>query len=70
MADLAHFIPVHGSQNIAYFENEYADHVMMQRFGAGHRTLVSSGEDTLINDTWYTGPGILLSKMEGALTSR
>ncbi|MEY4720515.1 MAG: hypothetical protein RIQ46_240 [Pseudomonadota bacterium] len=65
MADLAHFIPVHGSRNIAWFENEYADHVMVQRFGAGHRTLVSGGGDTLVNDTWYTGPGILLSRMEG-----
>ncbi|HQN53075.1 MAG TPA: Rieske 2Fe-2S domain-containing protein, partial [Novosphingobium sp.] len=65
MADVAHFIPVHGSRDIVYFENEYRDHVMVQRFGAGHRTLVSSGEDVLINDTWYTGPGILLSRMEG-----
>ena len=66
MADVAHFIPVHGSQNIAWFENEYADHLMFQRFGAGHRTLVSTpGEDVLVNDPWYTGPGILLSSMEG-----
>jgi 3-ketosteroid 9alpha-monooxygenase subunit A len=65
MADLAHFIPVHGSKDIAYFENEFRDHIIIQRFGAGHRTLVSTGEDVLINDTWYTGPGILLSRMEG-----
>ena len=65
MADVAHFIPVHGSRDIVYFENEYRDHLMYQRFGAGHRTLVSSSEDVLINDTWYTGPGILLSRMEG-----
>ncbi|MEY4160113.1 MAG: hypothetical protein RLZZ136_734, partial [Pseudomonadota bacterium] len=54
MADLAHFIPVHGSRDIRYFENEYRDHVMIQRFGAGHRTLVSGSDDVLINDTWYT----------------
>jgi len=65
MADLAHFIPVHGSRDVLYFENEYQDHVMMQRFGAGHRTLVSGSDDVLVNDTWYTGPGILLSKMDG-----
>lgn len=66
MADLAHFIPVHGSKDIAFFENEYRDHVMIQRFAAGHRTLVSDpGQDVLVNDTWYTGPGILQSRMEG-----
>jgi 3-ketosteroid 9alpha-monooxygenase subunit A len=64
MADFAHFVPVHGSQDIVYFENEFRDHVIMQRFGAGHRTLVD-GTSLLETDTWYTGPGILLSKMEG-----
>lgn len=64
MTDFAHFIPVHGSTDIAYFENEFRDHVIMQRFGAGHRTLVT-GEALLETDTWYTGPGILLSRMGG-----
>lgn len=64
MTDLAHFMPVHGSTNVLYFENEFRDHVIMQRFGAGHRTLVD-GAAPLLNDTWYTGPGILLSKMDG-----
>ncbi|HZU65566.1 MAG TPA: Rieske 2Fe-2S domain-containing protein [Novosphingobium sp.] len=65
MADIAHFIPVHGSRDILYFENEFADHVIMQRFGSGHRTLVSDTAAVLATDTWYTGPGILLSRMEG-----
>lgn len=65
MADMAHFVPVHGSRDIVYFENEYADTVMIQRFGAGHRTLVQTSADVLVTDTWYTGPGILLSQMEG-----
>lgn len=65
MADLAHFIPVHGSCDIAFFENEYRDHLMFQRLGAGHRTLVAGDGDVLVNNTWYTGPGILLSRMEG-----
>ena len=46
MADLAHFIPVHGSKDIVYFENEFRDHVIMQRFGAGHlaaRTVKAKG---------------------------
>lgn len=65
MTDLAHFIPVHGSSDIQYFENEFHDHIIQQRLGAGHRTLVSSGDAILKNDTWYTGPGILQSRMEG-----
>ncbi|MCC6924706.1 Rieske 2Fe-2S domain-containing protein [Novosphingobium sp.] len=65
MADLAHFIPVHGSRDIVYFENEFDGHIIRQRFGAGHRTLVQTDADVLVNDTWYTGPGILLSTMEG-----
>lgn len=64
MTDFAHFIPVHGSTDIRYFENEFRDHVLMQRFGAGHRTLVSN-EALLETDTWYTGPGILQSRMSG-----
>ena len=68
MTDFAHFIPVHGSTDIAYFENEFRDHVIMQRFGAGHRTLVT-GQAMLETDTWYTGPGILISKMEGQFPS-
>lgn len=68
MADYAHFVPVHGSRDVVYFENEFRDHVIMQRFGAGHRTLVD-GSGLLETDTWYTGPGILLSKMEGQYPS-
>jgi 3-ketosteroid 9alpha-monooxygenase subunit A len=64
MTDLAHFMPVHGSTDIVYFENEFRDHVIMQRLGSGHRTLVDNTH-LLENDTWYTGPSILLSKMEG-----
>ncbi len=64
MTDFAHFVPVHGSKDIAYFENEFRDHIIMQRFGAGHRTLVDSSA-LLETDTHYTGPGILQSRMEG-----
>ena len=68
MADYAHFVPVHGSRDVVYFENEFRDHVIMQRFGAGHRTLID-GAEVLETDTWYTGPGILLSRMEGQFPS-
>ncbi|ABP64508.1 Rieske (2Fe-2S) domain protein (plasmid) [Novosphingobium aromaticivorans DSM 12444] len=64
MADLAHFRPVHGSTEIIRFENGFHDHIITQRLCSGHRTLVGS-DQALVNDTWYTGPGILLSRMEG-----
>lgn len=64
MTDYGHFAPIHGSTEITYFENEFRDHIIMQRFGAGHRTLVT-GSAMLETDTWYTGPGILLSRMSG-----
>lgn len=64
MSDIAHFAPVHGSTGTVYFENVYDGPIMRQRFGSGHRTLVDS-EALLETDTWYTGPGILLCRMEG-----
>ena len=65
MTDFAHFPPIHGSQNIEYFVNEIDDHVIWQRFGAGHRTLVSGDGQLLELDTWYTGPSILQSSLRG-----
>jgi 3-ketosteroid 9alpha-monooxygenase subunit A len=65
IVDAAHFIPVHGSRDILYFENEFADHIAIQRFGAGHRTLMSDSDDVLVTDTHYTGPGILQCRMDG-----
>lgn len=65
IVDAAHFIPVHGSRDIVYFENEFDDHIAVQRFGAGHRTLVADSGDVLVTDTHYTGPGILQCRMEG-----
>ena len=62
--DYAHFGPVHGSIDSVYFENRFEDHVMWQRFGAGHRTLVDGG-NLLESESHYTGPGILLSRMKG-----
>ena len=65
MTDYAHFAPVHGSTGSIHFENVFDGHIMRQRFCSGHRTLVDA-EGMLTTDTWYTGPGILLSRMEGA----
>ncbi len=65
IVDAAHFVPVHGSRDILYFENEFDGHKAIQRFGAGHRTLVEGSGDVLSTDTYYTGPGILQCRMEG-----
>lgn len=63
MADAPHLGPIHGS-TLAYFENELRDHVIIQRQGGGHRTLAA--DNTLLEtDTFYTGPGILLSRLTG-----
>ena len=64
IADLPHLEPVHGSR-VAYFEVEVTDHVIRHRTGGRHKTLVSSDAALLENETWYTGPGLLLSHMTG-----
>ena len=65
MADCAHLGPTHGAP-CEYFENEFKDHVVIQRQGGFHHTYGCY----LSSFTWYTGPGILLSKQDfgGAIT--
>ena len=58
MCDNRHLGPTHGAP-CEYFENEMQDHVLIQRQG-GPMTLY--GGAMLYTTTWYTGPGILLSK--------
>ena len=62
ITDKAHLGPIHGSQDMQYFETEFKGHVVSQLLAAGHRTL---SDDVLTNETWYTGPGILMSRMLG-----
>jgi len=57
MADVRHLGPTHGAP-CEYFENEIRDHVLIQRQG-GHIQLYNAHLHTV---TWYTGPGLLLSK--------
>jgi len=66
MTDKAHLGPIHGSTNMEYFESECKDHVIRQLLAAGHRTL---SDEVMTNDTWYTGPGLLLSRMNGYYNS-
>jgi len=68
MADKAHLVPVHGSKDMVSFENTFDDHIVRQLLSAGHRTLTSS-DGPMTNDTWYTGPGILQSRMVGEQSS-
>lgn len=65
MADVAHMGPIHGSVGCEYFDNEFRGPQVIQRFGAGHRTLVGAEGQLLELDTRYTGPAILTSKMLG-----
>jgi 3-ketosteroid 9alpha-monooxygenase subunit A len=57
MADVRHLGPTHGSP-CEYFEVEAKDHMIIQRQG-GFLELYQAQLDTV---TWYTGPGLLLSK--------
>jgi len=66
MVDKAHFEPIHGSENIQLFENVFDAHTVRQIFSAGHKTLT---DDILDTNTWYTGPGLLMSKMDGFYNS-
>lgn len=69
MADYGHMAPIHGSRNCEYFDNSFEGIKIVQRFDAGHRTLTAEGHDVLSLDTWYEGPAILQSEMEGAFPS-
>lgn len=57
MADANHLGPTHGSPT-QYFENEFAKHVYIQRQGGFRREY----DAWLTTYTWYTGPGLLLSR--------
>jgi 3-ketosteroid 9alpha-monooxygenase subunit A len=57
MCDMAHLGPTHGAPS-EYFENEAKDHIFIQRQG-GPMQLYNA---YLYTTTWYTGPGLLLSK--------
>ena len=57
MADAQHLGPTHGAP-CEYFENEIDGHLCIQRQGGFHQ-----GYNAMLTTaTWYTGPGILLSK--------
>jgi 3-ketosteroid 9alpha-monooxygenase subunit A len=59
MADMGHLGPTHGAPAL-YFRNEFRDHVVYQYQGGTHRFLEPGA--MLETETWYTGPGVLLSR--------
>ena len=69
MSDKGHLEPVHGSIDMVRFENEFDAVTVRQLLLAGHKTLAGSGAEPMMNDTWYTGPGILQSIMVGEYPS-
>ena len=69
MTDKGHLEPVHGSIDMVQFENEFDGIKVRQILLAGHKTLAGSGAEPMLNDTWYTGPGILQSIMVGEYPS-
>ncbi|WP_406852905.1 Rieske 2Fe-2S domain-containing protein [Brevundimonas sp. BH3] len=58
ICDVAHLGPTHGGP-CEYFHNEFDGVVARQRQGGYHRALEVGV--MLETDTWYTGPGILIS---------
>jgi 3-ketosteroid 9alpha-monooxygenase subunit A len=59
MVDAQHLGPTHGAP-CQYFENEIKDQIFIQRQGGWHKTY----NCMLTTTTWYTGPGVLLSKQQ------
>jgi 3-ketosteroid 9alpha-monooxygenase subunit A len=57
MADVRHLGPTHGCPS-EYFENQFKDHRYIQRQGGPMQLY----DTYLYTTTWYTGPGVLLSK--------
>jgi 3-ketosteroid 9alpha-monooxygenase subunit A len=61
ISDVAHLQPVHAT-TVQYFENELRGHKVTQRLGGAHVFLGGDGSDF---NTFYTGPGILISRFLG-----
>ncbi len=69
MADMGHFVPIHGATEWQYFANEFKGPRLHQYYSAGHRLLTTAAEDMLVLDTWYESPGFLQSEMGGTYDS-
>lgn len=63
ICDYSHLLPIHAT-HVEYFETEIRGHKAWQRMGGKHETLGVGKALTHFN-TYYTGPGILLSRFSG-----
>ena len=63
ICDISHLLPIHAT-HVSYFETEIRGHKAWQRMGGVHEVL---GVGAPISDfnTFYTGPGILISRFMG-----
>jgi len=68
VADLAHFIPVHGTHP-EVFENEFVDHMATQ-INKGMAYPRGGGKDPYSLTATYYGPAYQLTHMDGVLQSR
>ena len=68
VVDKAHFGPVHNT-HVHTFENEFVDHMGIQR-AAGVAYPQGGGKDEFSINATYYGPAYQVSKMEGVLSSR
>jgi 3-ketosteroid 9alpha-monooxygenase subunit A len=63
ICDVGHLLPIHATTP-QYFETEFRGHKAWQRLGGRHETLgVGAGISEF--NTYYTGPGILISRFLG-----
>ena len=67
LADWAHLGPTHASP-VEYFEDEIRGFICIQRQGGRSRTLVDNAA-LLETDSWYYGPGVMISNMTGLMDS-
>ncbi len=67
ICDIQHLHPVHASHQ-SYFENVISGHRIWQLMGGKHEMLGVDADITEFN-TFYTGPGILISKFFGDMAS-
>jgi len=67
IADKAHFPVVHGT-HVDHFENEFVDHMAIQRT-AGVAYPRQGGEDHFSLTATYFGPGYMITKMDGVIPS-
>ena len=68
VADRAHFSPVHNTE-IHEFDNEFPDHMAIQR-ARGTAYPIGGGKDDFAIEATYYGPGYQISEMDGVLRSR